>query len=307
MLRLILVILPAMAFAAAPRTQAANKGALSADEVQEPKEATVRASSEAPARAAVPEAHETPTARKQQNKVVSMAVDADGHISQGASKATPVTEATPVMANAATPVSIRANSEAKPTEVPVAEVETKKEVGEAQPHAAYSTTKVPYGQRVAVHMEKPAEEAPQTAYTTTKVPYGQRVSVHYQAPEDDQKQQEGSDNQASWKSVFFFFASIVLIVILAGGVATHLYMSKKAEGEHVGDSKLGLKAHEASSGATALQAHLNDSSSTSDSGEKIAMLFDRVRKSLEDLGDQAPNDAADIAGAGKGGTQTNAI
>lgn len=251
------MILPAMAFAAAPRGQAA----LAAENPKEaPSERQVRAS---------PEVKENSAARKA-NKVVSMAVDPDGHISGGASAAT------------RTPMTIRTmekQEEKKKEEAKVDVVKKEdKKVVQAKPHgivAAQAPT------------DEPAQ--PQTQ----------------QAPKQDA--QPAAKGGKSWKSAFFFFASLVLMVVLAGAIAARLYVSKK-ESEQASSSteRATLKAREAHTGAAALQQHLNDSSSTSESGEKIAMLFDRVRKSLEDLGDQAP-DAADVAGTGRGGQQTNTL
>jgi len=103
-----------------------------------------------------------------------------------------------------------------------------------------------------------------------------------------------SDPEESWKSAFFFFASLVLIVVLVGAVISALYFNREQAAKNAGAER-SLLAKEPQ-GAAALQAQLNDSSSTSDSGEKIAMLFDRVRKSLEDLSDKTPAEQADMAG-----------
>eukprot|EP00746_Dinoflagellata_sp_MGD_P163516 gnl/MRDRNA2_/MRDRNA2_91598_c0_seq1.p1 gnl/MRDRNA2_/MRDRNA2_91598_c0~~gnl/MRDRNA2_/MRDRNA2_91598_c0_seq1.p1 ORF type:complete len:251 (+),score=74.30 gnl/MRDRNA2_/MRDRNA2_91598_c0_seq1:110-862(+) len=93
----------------------------------------------------------------------------------------------------------------------------------------------------------------------------------------------------SWKSAFFFFACIVLIVILVGAVVSGYYFNREQAAKKATTEKVSLTKD-------AMQAPLNDSSSTSDSGEKIAMLFDRVRKSLEDLSDKTPAEQADVAG-----------
>lgn len=249
------MILPVMAFAAAPRGQAA----LAAEDPKEaPSERQVRAS---------PEVKENSAARKA-NKVVSMAVEPDGHISGGASAATPMTIRT-----------MEKQEEKKKEEAKVDVVKKEdKKVVQAKPHGV-------------VAAQAPTDEPAQ--------PQSQ------QAPKQDA--QPAAKGGKSWKSAFFFFASLVLMVVLAGAIAARLYASKK-ESEQASSSgeRATLKAQEAQTGAAALQQHLNDSSSTSDSGEKIAMLFDRVRKSLEDLGDQAP-DAADVAGTGRGGQQTNTL
>merc|ERR550514_1580244 len=102
------------------------------------------------------------------------------------------------------------------------------------------------------------------------------------------------------KSTFFFFASIVLIVILASMIVARIYSGYHAHKEEVSASDTAsLKGKTASASAAALQQHLNDSSSTSDSGEKIAMLFDRVRRSLEDLSNEkVESEQADVAGQG---------
>jgi len=108
-----------------------------------------------------------------------------------------------------------------------------------------------------------------------------------------------AEAEESWKSAFFFFASLVLFVSLAAGC---LYQMKKKQDDQKAESTRATSSASGSS-ATKLQSHLNDSSSTSDSGEKIAMLFDRVRQSLEDLSHEkgpATTGPGDVAG-GKGG------
>merc|ERR1719214_415457 len=89
------------------------------------------------------------------------------------------------------------------------------------------------------------------------------------------------------------------------------FAQPKAADASGGPEKLTLKSKEASASAAALQQHLNDSSSTSDSGEKIAMLFDRVRRSLEDLSNEKvesqPSQQADVAGQGQTNITTNTI
>lgn len=105
--------------------------------------------------------------------------------------------------------------------------------------------------------------------------------------------------EESWKSAFFFFASLVLIVVLA--LACVFRMKQKQDEQKQEPSRPIAQA------SGSLQAHLNDSSSTSDSGEKIAMLFDRVRQSLEDLSHEKGTSSAttgpgDVAGGNvKGG------
>lgn len=94
----------------------------------------------------------------------------------------------------------------------------------------------------------------------------------------------------SWKSAFFFFASLVLMVILAGLVMSGLYYSRQQS----------EKANAPETAPLSSAGLINESSSTSDSGEKIAMLFDRVRQSLEDLSDKTPAQG-DMAGGHGGG------
>lgn len=103
-------------------------------------------------------------------------------------------------------------------------------------------------------------------------------------------QMEASAPDESWKSAFFFFASLVLIVVLVGFIISMFYYNREKDAQDGGAEKVGLTQ------PSTVQAPLNDSSSTSDSGEKIAMLFDRVRKSLEDLSDKTPAEQADMAG-----------
>jgi hypothetical protein len=98
-----------------------------------------------------------------------------------------------------------------------------------------------------------------------------------------------TDPEESWKSAFFFFASLVLIVVLVGAIVSGVYFNREQAAKKAAAEKVSLTKD-------SLQAPLNDSSSTSDSGEKIAMLFDRVRKSLEDLSDKTPAEQADVAG-----------
>lgn len=302
------MILPSMAMAAAPRSQAAPT--MSTEEAKETtSERLVRASTEAQVRTS-PETQTAPTTRKV-NKVVSMAVEPDGHISQGETAATPVTihakqnneqaEVEPPKAThsetAATPVTIHAkqSNEQVAVETPKA---TPKETA-AIPVSIHAN------QQVEGEMQKEKKDKKEEKKVGKAKPH---VVMAAEAPVEpgqstgDEFTQEGVEKEQSWKSAFFFFASLVLVVILAGFIATRLYMSGKSSNEQFASDKVTLKAHEAQSGAAALQQHLNDSSSTSDSGEKIAMLFDRVRKSLEDLGDQAPNDPADVAGSGRGGS-----
>lgn len=111
-----------------------------------------------------------------------------------------------------------------------------------------------------------------------------------------------AEAEESWKSAFFFLASLVLIVVLVGACVMQIKQNVEAGKVEAGQSLRSTPA--ASSSAAKLPSHLNDSSSTSDSGEKIAMLFDRVRQSLEDLshekGTDLPTAPGDVAG-GKGG------
>jgi len=102
-----------------------------------------------------------------------------------------------------------------------------------------------------------------------------------------------TEPQESWKSAFFFFASLVLIVVVVLAIMSGIYFNREQVARTAAAEK--GKSTSKTEGA-ALQAHLNESSSTSDSGEKIAMLFDRVRKSLEDLSDKTPAEQADMAG-----------
>jgi hypothetical protein len=109
-----------------------------------------------------------------------------------------------------------------------------------------------------------------------------------------------AEAEESWKSAFFFFASLVLIVILA---AACVFRLKNQADQKQEPTRQALQA--SSSSAPKLSSNINDSSSTSDSGEKIAMLFDRVRQSLEDLSHEKGSGSAttgpgDVAG-GKGG------
>lgn len=282
-----------MALAAAPRSQAAPT--MSTEATEALTERMVRTSQEAKVENS-PETHTAPTTRKV-NKVVSMAVESDGRISNGETVASPVTihakesthqvEEEPPKASlgdtAATPVTIRAmesNNQVKDAIPKAKKDKEEKKIGKAKPHAVMAA-------------EVPEDQPEQ-------------VPIKLLKQEDAPETEGGEETNTSWKSAFFFFASLVLMVSLAGFVAARVYYGK-AGGDQLGADKLTLKAHETQSGAAALQQQLNDSSSTSDSGEKIAMLFDRVRKSLEDLGDQAPNDAADVAGAGRGGSQTNTL
>lgn len=99
-----------------------------------------------------------------------------------------------------------------------------------------------------------------------------------------------SDPEESWKSAFFFFASLVLIVVLVGVIVSGIYFNREQAAKKDAAEKVSLTKDSQAS------VTLNDSSSTSDSGEKIAMLFDRVRKSLEDLSDKTPAEQADMAG-----------
>lgn len=101
-----------------------------------------------------------------------------------------------------------------------------------------------------------------------------------------------TDPEESWKSAFFFFASLVLIVVIVLAIISGIYFNREQAAKKAAE-KVSLTKDPQSA---ALQAHLNESSSTSDSGEKIAMLFDRVRKSLEDLSDKTPAEQADMAG-----------
>jgi hypothetical protein len=104
---------------------------------------------------------------------------------------------------------------------------------------------------------------------------------------------EAGESEESWKSAFFFFASLVLIVVLVGATISMFYFNKEQAAKKAEADKVAFKA---GTKKEDLQASLQDSSSTSDSGEKIAMLFDRVRKSLEDLSDKTPAEQADVAG-----------
>lgn len=99
-------------------------------------------------------------------------------------------------------------------------------------------------------------------------------------------------SEESWKSAFFFFASLVLFAVLAIGMIAYLYKNREEAQKTGGAESAALKAN----------AYVGDSSSTSDSGEKIAMLFDRVRQSLEDLSDKAPAGQADVAGGKTSGS-----
>jgi hypothetical protein len=119
-----------------------------------------------------------------------------------------------------------------------------------------------------------------------------------QDPAGDETQTQGEESEQSWKSAFFFFASLVLIAVLAVGVIGIFYFNRDQSQKTDGGETVGLKATSSKAGQ-----YINDSSSTSDSGEKIAMLFDRVRQSLEDLSDKSAQQA-DVAGGQAQGQNT---
>lgn len=153
-------------------------------------------------------------------------------------------------------------------------------VKEAKPHA--EAFAAPAGaHEVKLHETREAAPShPSLAKRKKKV--GEGVAML----EVDEPEESGE----SWKSAFFFFGSLVLFVVLAMALIGFFYFNRdQAEKTGAADS-VGLKATPSS------QACLNESSSTSDSGEKIAMLFDRVRQSLEDLSDKAPAAQSDVAG-----------
>lgn len=225
---------------------------------------------------ASPEVPETVRESKTENKVVSMAVDSEGEISKNADKVSPRI--------------IRAKESSHRMEADGSEKQEKKEKKE-------ETNEDKKDEKTVLKEMKKVDVVPHVV-VAAKAPEDEPAAPAQQESQG-QGQQEEAKGTDSWKSAFFFFASLLLVVILAGTIAARLYMGQKEQTAQ--PDKLDLKS-KSSGGAAALQHHLNDSSSTSDSGEKIAMLFDRVRKSLEDLGDQAPNDAADVAGAGKGST-----
>jgi len=104
---------------------------------------------------------------------------------------------------------------------------------------------------------------------------------------------EEAEAEESWKSAFFFFASLVLFAVVTVAVISIFYYNRDQSQQAGAPETEGLKSSRASA-----SQYMNDSSSTSDSGEKIAMLFDRVRQSLEDLSDKAPAGQADAAGGG---------
>lgn len=113
------------------------------------------------------------------------------------------------------------------------------------------------------------------------------------AADENQDQTQNQTDEKSWKSAFFFFASLVLIAVLAIVVVSIFYFNRDQSKAGDAPETVGLKG--ASAKASGSQ-YINDSSSTSDSGEKIAMLFDRVRQSLEDLSDKTAAQQADVAG-----------
>lgn len=160
---------------------------------------------------------------------------------------------------------------------------------QARPHQAVET-------EVKVSLPKahetPARKAAE-AVTETKPDHEKTMDIEKQVLFIHTAQAE-----ESWKSAFFFFASLVLIVALA--VACLFRMKHQQDQKHE-------PSRPTAQASGSLQSHLNDSSSTSDSGEKIAMLFDRVRQSLEDLSHEKGTGSAtagpgDVAGGNvKGG------
>lgn len=224
---------------------------------------------------------------------VSMAVHPDGH-------ASPVQRSEPVL-KAVEPVLKEAE--------PKSTVQSSQSVlKEAEPvlKVAEPKSTVESSEKVLKEAEaKPHIVAAQADPTPAPSPSQKNDPAAESAPLDAGESKESSE---SWKSAFFFFASLVLIVVLAALIIARIYFGyyTKAADESGGPEKVGLKAAQASASAAALQQHLNDTSSTSDSGEKIAMLFDRVRQSLEDLSDaKGPGEhKADVAGGAKA---TNSI
>lgn len=217
---------------------------------------------------------------------VSMAVHSDGHMS-------PVQRSEPVLKEAA-PVLKQAEpqSTAKNSESGLKGAETKLHMvaAQADPPPAPTSQETKAAQADPTPAPAPAQSKSDPASESAPLDAGQ-----------------SKESNESWKSAFFFFASLVLIVVLAALIIARLYFGyyTKAADESGGPEKVGLKAAQASASAAALQQHLNDTSSTSDSGEKIAMLFDRVRQSLEDLshektpGEQSGGRPGDVAGGAK--------
>jgi hypothetical protein len=138
----------------------------------------------------------------------------------------------------------------------------------------------------------------ETARAASKLP--EHVALQSESFAEPGQDAESDASAESWKSAFFFFASLVLFVVLAIAVISFFYFNREqAQKTGGGPESVSLKANPAKAGGSQA-AYLNDSSSTSDSGEKIAMLFDRVRQSLEDLSDKTPTGQADVAGGSRG-------
>lgn len=131
-----------------------------------------------------------------------------------------------------------------------------------------------------------------------KLPEGVSLAQDDPVATDDQSSSKKSEE--SWKSAFFFFASLVLMAVLVIAVISIFYFRRDQAQKADGPETVGLKSSAVKTGSQ----YINDSSSTSDSGEKIAMLFDRVRQSLEDLSDKTASQQADVAGGRAQGSNT---
>lgn len=212
------------------------------------------------------------------SEVVSMAVEPQGEVTR---------------VQRSEPVAAKVQLQSEPVAAKVSmKVEPDGEVSKVQRSEPVASKVQLDAKPVAAKVQLASE--PAKATQAEKVAVTQPKIIAATAPDD-------SGSNKSWKSTFFFFASIVLIVILASMIIARIYSGYNAQKANEASSpeSVALKGQKASASAAALQQHLNDSSSTSDSGEKIAMLFDRVRRSLEDLSNEkVESQEGDVAGQG---------
>eukprot|EP00746_Dinoflagellata_sp_MGD_P162472 gnl/MRDRNA2_/MRDRNA2_90051_c0_seq1.p1 gnl/MRDRNA2_/MRDRNA2_90051_c0~~gnl/MRDRNA2_/MRDRNA2_90051_c0_seq1.p1 ORF type:complete len:327 (+),score=78.50 gnl/MRDRNA2_/MRDRNA2_90051_c0_seq1:102-983(+) len=192
-------------------------------------------------------------------------------------------------------IAVHSEDETKPKNVPKVEPKPKEEELDA------------LAKETKVHQEKAPVKggevrAHQAGKARPKLPEGVSLSQDDPAATEDQSstdQSSGGQSEESWKSAFFFFASLVLMAVLAIALIGLFYFRRDQAQKTDGPETVGLKSTATKGGSQ----YVNDSSSTSDSGEKIAMLFDRVRQSLEDLSDKTAQQA-DVAGGRAQGSNT---